>query len=372
MNHPLRIWLPDDGSVSASPEAEIKASFDACIAAKKLAPGTVSEYKTTERKLITWVRALRPSMPRGFWAFFRETPLSDFLAWVRENSTGENRSRSQNKASQNLHAVMAWLERKQPPCESWRAPLFPDKAPDSNAAQKVTLALEEVGRLYLAAGELRDPPAWPRSSCGPFNHQWQAAIVLMVTYGLDTGSVWLFGRSRSALRWSQVYWHPRPPSKRGDLPQDAPGWLVYKRQKVSENLRGDQTPMERPMSRQVAWQLRRLAANRPDFHRLDLVFRPPVGTHGQRPPEIFRRLCTQCAIHQGLDLRNGNPVTWDLKKLRKTCGTWHERTERGAAAAVLGHMPEGGSKVTSKHYLDPAPLAARAILATEYPPEFPV
>jgi hypothetical protein len=377
----FRIWREADHAEEFV--IDLRSTFDTFIASRPFSPGSIAEYRTLQGRLIDWAleteRARRPPGPTCFLQNLGKSDIAEFCTWITKRAGqdgGNNSARTSNKRRTQLLTVMNWIEHHQPDDSEWRVPRFPP-ALRERSAPIADLTLKEVGRIYRAAGELPDPPAWRRDLVGPYSDQWQAAIVLMSTYGMDTGTIWKYGRNPRPLRWHQVFWQASPPSRYRRLEQvteslgiTVPGWIRYRRPKHSQLVK-QRAALEVPITPQVAFQLRRLASNRPDSHPKDLIFRPAVGTRGKRPPEVFRRLCDVAGVDPALAEDTDEAIRWQCKHLRKTAGAWHEDNLTGAGDAVLGRPPRHMTEVSSDSYIRFSPLAARSLLTLTYPPEFP-
>ncbi len=110
------------------------------------------------------------------------------------------------------------------------------------------------------------------------------------------------------------------------------------------------------MNRTVRLHLKSLRPHDPDPDA-------PVFLGGSsRPNNRFRELCTLAAIAHKRDIESGAERPWVLKDLRKTCVTYYDEHVPESSVEILGHSAGG---ITYRHYAHRAPLAFKAILATQ-------
>lgn len=337
--------------------------------ASGIRPRSVAEYEVTMRKFCRWAsrqprlvelaaehRSIRPMF---VLESLTTAELAGFRQWLVENGRGQNQGRARNKSREHLAAIINRLAKQNPTAQ---LPRVWEREAQTTAAQKVILTRAELGRIYLVAGTMTPPPSWPKKA-PPFADCWQAAIVLFVVLGVDTGALFpVDPDEETALRWRNWWPEPMPPTRTSETTNQG-GWLLYSRQKTS-------APMQRPVNRQMAWQLRRLQQAAKSSPEALIV---PAWKHseGWRPCQIFRRLCAAAQVPAAVNARTLKPIPWQLKALRKTCSTWHNTAVPGSASAVLGHRASNLEAVTAAHYVDCDPLADRAILTTPLPAEFP-
>lgn len=359
----LSLFRGDDDDPKRNPGQSGLSFVSLCdqyLDAKRAAPRTRDEYRTTCKRLGEWSSQIlhRCVSPMQVSELSREV-IKDFLDWVYAQAVSKgdkNPGRSANKRRDHLHSVLTWAL-AQELIES--LPRFPEQRDTKEAAGLFYLNESELNALYWATHSMPRPHGWTLPlTIGTY---WRAALTFWLTYGADTQTVFAYDWAALPLKWSDVYWDPVAPDR--SIKHECEwGWLYYQRKKTGRRFM-------RPMSREVNLHLASIrpadgVGNSPD------VF---ASAGGSRPCERFQELVALAKIENKLDFVTGAESKWTLKDLRKTCATWHEQHIPGSASAILGHAigrGDGRAQVTYRHYANLSPLEFRAITSFPYPAAF--
>ncbi len=237
-----------------------------------------------------------------------------------------------------------------------------DQLPAAPPAKRY-LSVEEVGRLYAAAGAA----TWPASSPAARPRrpdpaaEWRLLLVLAWNYGFRTSEVWRCGSHARPLTWAQICWGTETPDAEGQA--TCPwGWLWYTPEKQK---RFKPKPLVLPMNHAVRSHLAaRWAATRPPADA-------PVVDWPASPKSFARQLAALCDA-AGVRPRRvagdlTDPPPYTFKNLRKTCATYHNLHRKGAGKLVLGHAARGVHEV---HYDSPEWWLVEALTTFPQPAEF--
>jgi integrase len=347
-----RLWVFDpepQEPLSGEAAWTVEQSIEAYIGAKCPNPRTAAGYRTIKRKWGNWLRnhrCMRPMIPQAVTT----GDLEAFLAWVEaeaETAGDRNPQNTRNKTRQSLLAVWHWLARQGHISAVVR---FPDRVQARTVAGQYFLRRAEISAIYEAAGRLRSPRLWKDSR--PLSDLWQAAIVLMYFYGLDTRAIF-YEAGKQQLGWQHVFNERLPPGRVANVACKY-GWIRWERQKTGMLLL-------LPIHPVVRAHLERIRPQRELFERGGAIFGRAGGTD---PNERFRQLVAAAGLPAKIDPITSRPVRYVLKDLRKTCATAYG-AER--ARLILGHTD---GTITERHYANRLPEVLRAVKEIRVPRAF--
>jgi integrase len=320
------------------------AAAESYFKSKLISRGTRNEYRSTLRKWSRWNQDVPIQC-------LQRKQIREFLDWVYERAVsddGTNPGRTTNKAREHLRAILSW---------AWEQelidapPRFPQPRQQRDVAGRHYLTKAELNALYFATHQMRRPKGWDELL--PVGQYWRAALVLFFNYGFDTGTVWKSTLSHEPILWRHVSWSHQSPDR--DTKETSRwGWLYYRRVKTHK-------AFYRPMNRVVHVHLRSIFPT--NLHPDDPVF---LGG-GARPNARFQTLCNLAGIEQRTNIVSGQPESWELKDLRKTCATYYDAHIPESSIEILGHSVDG---ITYRHYAHRAPLALKAIMTLPQPLSF--
>lgn len=173
-----------------------------------LARSTRAEYRTMLIKWHEWSGQV-PIDKLG------RKEIREFLDWVYERAVaqqGTNPGRTDNKAGEQLRAVIGW---------AWdqelidALPRFPKPKPQRDVAGLHYLTKAEINALYFTTHQMRRPRGRDhRFLAGKY---WRCALVLFFNYGLDTGTVWQFAPDHEPILRRHVSWNRQSPDGQASL-----------------------------------------------------------------------------------------------------------------------------------------------------------
>lgn len=193
-------------------------------------------------------------------------------------------------------------------------PYMPTPAAGVSAKRIVTP--ERLAALYRAC----EIATWPRHPELPAVLCWRTLLVLLFTLGMRTGDA-------VRLTWSSVWFEPESPDP--DCLVTCPhGWIQFVPTKTA---RHKPAPLTLPMSAVLADHLLRLRKDR-------LRVFPFGGAPAQRFYDQWTEIVAESGVQPAVQLR----------ELRKTCNSAHNRNKPGIGRWVLGHAARD---VNERHYL---------------------
>jgi hypothetical protein len=274
----------------------LKAAVERYLRAKTLSRGTRNEYHSTIRKWEQWGGGVPIEE-------LSRKNVREFLDWVHELAVaddGTNPGRTANKAREHPRAVLSWAW-EQELIEA--PPRFPKAREQRDVAGRHYLTKAEINALYFATHSMKRSRGW--AGPVPVGQYWQAALVVLFNYGVDTGTVWKSTPCHEPVLWRHVWWDRHSPDR--EVKEQSPwGWLFYRRVKTGK-------AFYRPMNRVVHAHLKAIMPEKPTLD--EPVFRGG----GARPNARFEQLCELAGIRPRANVETGKDEPWELKDLRKTC-----------------------------------------------------
>jgi len=353
----------EDDQASEQPDDPLNPPIDdellqRIATSKGWAKRTTAEYRTNFRMLAEWwsnrPRSGRPMRFRDLTA----DNLAQFLAWRFEQAAKNNNAgRVHNKAVEQLTCLLRWgMHHRQGFIDA--LPRLPDEREQRDDAGICYFALDEIDRIYWATYSIDSPRGWPPSV--PVGAYLRCALVLFYNLGLDTQALFAYDPDsrECGITRGDFFFGKLPPSRQMPIESEY-GWVWWARKKTGKDF-------ERPLNREMHDHVQVLLADDADTASLLMSCRGRLaGTH--RPNRLFQKLCKIAKIQPKIDRVTKKAKKWNLKDLRKTCGTYQEVAGYSPAADALGHSD---SKVTYGHYTSGNIRASIALLRQEQPASF--
>jgi len=288
---------------------------------------TYREYETCLRR---WEAFSKDRSHRPILQTLSAGVLEDFQDWLLDTLKGKN---VENTVNKHVKAVLAIMRRAKRRGELQNVPDV-EMLDANRVAGKRYLEYEEVDALYRACEIAKWPPPTHRTQCNA-SRLWRAAIVVYFNYGLRTQELMAYEGDHDGVRWSSVFWEDRTPDPDGHA-RNEHGWIRYtpQKQRWAKN-----EPVTLPLNEITRKHLEGIRPQAPGED--DRVFEVPLCSNSFY--DQWRAICEKA----GRDTGNESLRSLEVKGLRKTASTWHNKTTPGIAPFVLGHAERG---VNAMHY----------------------
>jgi hypothetical protein len=188
---------------------------------------------------------------------------------------------------------------------------------------------------------------------------WRAAIVLYFNYGFRTQELIRYETSKRSLQWGNIVFDHASPGV-SDLVNES-GWLWYTPPK-QEGEKPD--PLVLAVSPIVREHLRSI--------------RPP---HAKPTEDLFpfpfcqrsflgqwRAIVRAAGVRRKAALEGAMGALYQIKDLRKSCTTYHNKHRAGIAQYIVGHGDR--NSISDVHYNSPEEATAEALLSCPQPEAF--